>query len=745
MRILHLLKHSVRGNGNVHVAVDLACEQADTGHEVTFVSARGSYDDLLAAHGVRVLTATEAVGAAAMARSALELVRVVRRVRPEVVHAHMMSSAVLGFLATRLSGAVLVTTVHNSFDAHSVLMRLGRVVIAVSEAERRLLVSRGFPARKVVTILNGPDGSAREELTGEDLGPLRTPSVTVLSGLHPRKAVGDVVEAFAQVAAEFPAWHLNIIGWGPSQPELEARVAARGLNGSVHFLGSTLAPRPLLEQSAIFATATRADPCPLTVGEARAAGCAVVGTAVGGIPELLDFGRAGLLVPPAMPAAMASAFRNLMKDPEALADARSRARRGAEALTVPRLSRDHLRVYASVVRHRTAPDDGRVRVAYFVPPSTHFAGIERVVHEIASGLAQTVGDRLDVHVVYASDYDEEVLRQAPYTRHVLRVARLRGLAHALRHRVAVEDFDVLVCPQVEASVIAWAATRGLRLPLFVPHLHGNPRIEETEGTRRSRIAFAVFRHVVSRRSAAVLAVSPSLARYAAGEIVRGATVHYAPNPVRKPRPGPAHTRSDEGPFRFVTVARLCRQKGQDLLLRALALARPDLPEVRLTLVGSGPDEAALRRLCTGLGLDDVVDFAGYVTDPAPYLREADCFVLPSRWEGFGVALVEALQSGLPVLATDCEFGPGDIVVDPRLGDLVAPDDPEALATGLVQAVSRPRDDDAGFRRDATAAHGPAAATASHVAVLRRIVATRYGPGVRSRGRSRGRLAEFAGA
>lgn len=347
MKIMHVLKHSVRGAGNVHVAVDLACEQADLGHEVTFVSARGSYDDLLAEHRVEAIEIPESGGVRGIANSAAALLAVARRVCPEVIHAHMMSSAILGFGVSKLVGAPLVTTVHNSFDGHSRLMRLGKVVVAVSEAERRLLIARGFRPGRLRTVLNGPDGSAREALDGEDLGPLQRPSVIVLSGLHRRKAVSDVIIAFAAVATEHPEWHLNIVGWGADRERLEGMVADRGLEHSVHFLGSTLTPRPLLAQSDVFATATLADPCPLTVGEARAAGCAIAATAVGGIPELLDHGTAGLLSPPADPGALADSFRMLMADPPALSRWQARAKDGAEYLTVRRMTEDYLDVYAA--------------------------------------------------------------------------------------------------------------------------------------------------------------------------------------------------------------------------------------------------------------------------------------------------------------------------------------------------------------------------------------------------------------
>jgi glycosyltransferase involved in cell wall biosynthesis len=350
LKIIHLLKHGVRGNGHVHVAVDLACTQADAGHDVWFATAGGSFDDLLVSHGVQVVTLPEAGGALGVVRSAAAHLALVRKLRPDVLHAHMMSSAVFGFLASKLTRVPMITTVHNSFDKHSVLMRLGTVVVAVSEAERQLLLSRGYPTRKVVTVLNGADRSPREALDGEDLGPVRKPCVMTLCGLHPRKAVGDVISAFAEVSPEFPDWHLNIVGWGAERERLEGVVAERDLGHAVHFLGSTLKPRPVLEKADVFASASLADPCPLAVAEARGAGCAIVATAVGGVPEVLEHGRAGQLTPPSDPGAMAAAFRKLMADEAVLADWRARAKDGAAHFTVARMTADYQHVYTGVAR-----------------------------------------------------------------------------------------------------------------------------------------------------------------------------------------------------------------------------------------------------------------------------------------------------------------------------------------------------------------------------------------------------------
>lgn len=350
-----MLKHAFSGNGHVHVAVDLACTQADAGHEVTLASGSGPYGELLRAHGVRVVELPEPGNLIDAGRSGWALLRLSRRVRPDIIHAHMMSSAVLSYPIAKAAGAVLVTTVHNSFDSHSSLMRLGRVVVAVSDAERQRLLKRGFPAAKVRTVLNGPIGSPREELADHvDVGPLATPCVVSLSGLHARKAVDDIITAFGHALPSASNWHLNIIGWGPDQRRLEQLVETLGLSGSVHFVGFTSTPWRQLEQADVFVSASVDEPFGLSVAEARAAGCAVVATAVGGVPEVVEHGRAGRLVPAKDPQALGDALRELMVDRDLLTRWQARAGVNVEYFSVRRMAEDYEAVYRSVLNDEAA-------------------------------------------------------------------------------------------------------------------------------------------------------------------------------------------------------------------------------------------------------------------------------------------------------------------------------------------------------------------------------------------------------
>jgi glycosyltransferase involved in cell wall biosynthesis len=289
--------------------------------------------------------------------AAWKLTRLARKIKPDVLHAHMMSSALIGYAASRLSGVPLVTTVHNSFDRHSVIMRLGDRVVAVSDAEREQLLRKGYKKDEVVAVMNAPNRSPREKfIVPEEPVTLVSPCILAANGLHRRKGVADLIVACQSVFAEIPDWKLYIAGEGPDREELEHQVQDAGLQDRVHFLGFRHSPRPLMEQSDIFVLASYADPCSLAIGEARSAGCAIVATAVGGTPQMLDYGAAGRLISPGQPEELAFELRRLMLDREARQDLRQSALRGSQVFDVERLLRDYEQVYRSVAK-RTDRDE----------------------------------------------------------------------------------------------------------------------------------------------------------------------------------------------------------------------------------------------------------------------------------------------------------------------------------------------------------------------------------------------------
>ena len=169
---------------------------------------------------------------------------------------------------------------------------------------------------------------------------------------------------------------------------------------------------------------------------------------------------------------------------------------------------------------------------------------------------------------------------------------------------------------------------------------------------------------------------------------RGYRAIVMPNPVTTPSPAIEMTQLATAPS-LVAIGRLHPQKGFDLLLKAFARLKTKYPDWQIVILGEGPMRADLEALRAELQLTDRVHLPGLVTNVTEYLYQADLFVMPSRFEGFPMALCEAMACGLPVLAADCLSGPRDIIDDGVNGVLVATEDVTALAAGLDALMSDP--------------------------------------------------------
>jgi len=144
---------------------------------------------------------------------------------------------------------------------------------------------------------------------------------------------------------------------------------------------------------------------------------------------------------------------------------------------------------------------------------------------------------------------------------------------------------------------------------------------------------------------------------------------------------------------LLAVGRLSRVKGLDLLLRAFAVSGLKGTGGRLTILGEGPERAFLESLAGELGITEAVSLPGIVQDPERWMAQCALFVLPSRYEGFPNALLEAMAMGCAVVAADCPSGPRELVLDGENGLLVPPENIEALAAALKTLMG-----DAALRR-----------------------------------------------
>jgi glycosyltransferase involved in cell wall biosynthesis len=182
-------------------------------------------------------------------------------------------------------------------------------------------------------------------------------------------------------------------------------------------------------------------------------------------------------------------------------------------------------------------------------------------------------------------------------------------------------------------------------------------------------------------ASAILAVSEDLKR-SLSSYVSNKEILVIPNMVDTDFFSVPPARRPDGPFRFLAIANLKREKGLEVLVRAFAQLLASNPGALLEIGGDGPERSHLRDLAQQLGIEKRICFLGPLSRDK--VREAmwraHAFVLPSHFETFGIVLVEALSTGLPVIATRC--GGPEAFVTPEVGYLVAKEDVSALAAAL---------------------------------------------------------------
>ncbi|MFJ3793669.1 glycosyltransferase [Kitasatospora sp. NPDC090091] len=297
----------------------------------------------------------------------LRLRRLLAARRYGLVHTHMpVPAAAARLLAPTAGSPRLVHTEHNVWDryrtatrwANALTYRRNDAVIAVSHAvERGIPAARRRPGAWVTVVHHGPDlsgapeGPAARADARTELGlPQDALVVGTVGNLTPKKDQFTLLAAHAELHRHHPGARLVLIGSGPLEGQLRTRAAELGVADSVLFAGSRSDVPALLPGLDVFTLSSRQEGLPVALMEAMTSGLPSVVTRVGGMPEVLDDGEQGLLVPPGDPAALAAALGRLAGDPPLRERLGAAARERAERFDVAGAQRAVEAVYEQVLR-----------------------------------------------------------------------------------------------------------------------------------------------------------------------------------------------------------------------------------------------------------------------------------------------------------------------------------------------------------------------------------------------------------
>lgn len=278
----------------------------------------------------------------------------------------------------------------------------------------------------------------------------------------------------------------------------------------------------------------------------------------------------------------------------------------------------------------------------------------------------------------------------------LRVVLLPG-EPGLRDQAAFLRLLRFIRAERPAVVHTFLLNAGLygRLAAWLARVPAIYHAEQNVYVQKSPRHLALERFLAARTTRVVACCRAVADFYAAQVGIAAARLEVIYNAVDfslvEPRRDPAAARAELGlaadDLVLGTLGRLAEQKAHDVLLAALAKLAD--PSVKLILAGQGPLQAALEERAEQLGLGRRVRFLGVRRDRDVLYAAMDVFVLPSRWEGLSLALVEAAGVGLPIVATDVG-GNAEVVGTERAAWLVRPDDPDGLAAALHEALGHAR-------------------------------------------------------
>lgn len=378
LSVLHLITRLDRG-GSSECTLLQAIGTARRGHRVTLAFGPSRHPSPLLAvaektRGLRLVPLpwlVREIGIARDLRSLRAIMRLLRAGRFDVVHTHTSKAGALGRIAAGLTRrGPLVHQPHGHLFygyygrlgsalvvlAERILARWSRVQIALTWRGAEEHLGRGI----------GRPGEFRVIRSGIDLAPYRRARsrrdasrarlgfapgdlvVGSLCRLEPIKGVEELLQGFLRAAASTPRLRLLVGGDGPLKEALLRRALLSGRRDRVAITGAWVSPGEVLPALDIFVMASRNEGMGRALVEAMACGLPVIACAVGGITEVLEEGRAGILIPPGDPEAISAAIERLAADPQHAGDLGRRARRRAIAFGAGRMIRALLGLYREI-------------------------------------------------------------------------------------------------------------------------------------------------------------------------------------------------------------------------------------------------------------------------------------------------------------------------------------------------------------------------------------------------------------
>ena len=627
-------------------------------------------------------------------RSRFNLIRYLRAKKIDVAHSFDFYTNLMLLPLARLARVPVIVGSQRQlgdlltplqFRAQLAAFRFCDRVICNSKAAAERLSQRGVPASKQIIIPNGLANEAFEPaqpVLPRESSVVRVGMIARMNG--PYKKQDAFLRAASRIYQQCPEAEFVLVGDGQYRRQFEDLAAKLGLGSRVKFLGERNDIPAVLAGLDITAVPSSSESLPNIILESMAAGVAVVTTRVGGIPEIVEHEKTGLLTAPDNEFELANAIERFIKEPSLRKECAQRAREyAASRFDWDRVSGRYENVYRDLMakkkKHQRDTSKNqlttkRIRVV-IVAASPRWIGGHGVQAEL---LVRNWRSDPDVEISFVP-IDPEMpaslrwIERIPVLRTLVRAPfYLTSICRACKKTDVAHIFAASYWSFLLAPMPAWLIARLHRKKVLI-HYHSG---EARDHLKHSRCAVRILR-------TADRIVVPS--KYLVDVFQEfGLQADVVPNIVdltqfsyRSRRPLQPHLICTRGFHRYYCI---------DLVVRAFDLVKKQYPNARLCLVGQGSLRPQIDSLIKLLGLGDV-EFTGPVAhrDIAGYYDQNDIFINASWLDNMPVSILEAFASGSPVVTTGPE-GIRYMVDHESTGLLCEPGDWKSLAENVLRLL-----------------------------------------------------------
>ncbi len=338
MKILYLITQSEWGGAQKYV-YELATNLSSRGFDISVAcGAGGILIDKLQERNIKVFVLKNLVRPINPYRDLLaffKISKLIKREKPDLVHTSSSKAEILGNLAARLAGSKVIFTAHGfvfneaTGFKRKILIWLERLaakwadkIIAVSEFDRQNAINEKImTAKKIITIHHGLNLEFFKNFKKDTVAirnrigmPTNAPLVGTAANFYKTKGLKFLIEAAAIVIKKIPSARFLIAGDGELRPQLEKQIRNLGLQNKIFLIGFREDALEIIAALDVFALSSLKEGLPFVLLEAGAFGRPVAATQVGGVPEIVDHAKNGLLVPPADANSLAAAIFSLLSD-----------------------------------------------------------------------------------------------------------------------------------------------------------------------------------------------------------------------------------------------------------------------------------------------------------------------------------------------------------------------------------------------------------------------------------------------